>query len=92
MRKNERRKIIKSEVKIQILPPMLIAIIFGLLHCLAYTNEYIRRSKITFKLLDKYENPSILWILPQEIIYIGFIGVFTFIICKVVIKWVENDK
>lgn len=92
MRKNERRKVIKSEVKIQILPPVLITMIFGLLHCLAYTNEYIRRSKTTFKLLDKYENPSILWILPQEIFYAVFIGVFTFIICKVVIKWVEGNN
>ncbi len=87
----EKAAMIKQEVTLLVMPPTLIAAAMGTLHCIGFLRTYDDWRNLPFRLIDTYHNPSILWILPQAVVYILIMFLFTVIIRNLMVRWIEKE-
>ena len=91
IQKKEKRKMIKKEVSFLLIPPTWIAVVIGVMHCGAFLMEELELREIPFRFIDTYQNPSFLWILPQAVVYILIMFLFTVIIRNLMVRWIEKE-
>lgn len=90
IRREEKRRTVKKEITILLLPPAFVAVILGTFYCCAFSLDTLRRLKLPFRFIADYSIPSGLWILPQSAVYLIVIVIFTLIIRQIVAVHIEK--
>ena len=91
MRKKEKRALIKKEITFVLILPTVIAAVIGSLHCLGFLRCYVKGRGLPFLFASDYHNPSAMWILPQAVVYILIMFLFTVIIRNLMVRWIEKE-